>query len=110
MIKGFRGTDGDIEPIPFECEEFGYPNKTTDGETMFINTHFLSEGEAWDSLLDGWEAGVRIHKRLVEQAKADLVKWESGLKTEMQNRAIARGKHIEWLNKDSANIPTNPVG
>jgi hypothetical protein len=98
MIKGFRGSDGDIEPVPFECEVFGYPNKTTDGETMFINTHFLSEGDAWDSILSGWEAGVHIYTRLVEQAKADLAKYEAQLKEEKEKRAIARGKNIEWLN------------
>jgi len=98
MTKGFRGSDGDIEPVPFECEVFGHPNKTTDGETMFINTHFLSEGDAWDSLLKGWEAGVRIYTRLVEQSKQELQNNEAHLKEEIEKRAIARGKHIAWLN------------
>ncbi len=100
MIKGYRGADGDVEPVPFECEDFGYPNKTIDGETMYVNTHCLSEGDAWDSLLQSWEAGVKIYTRLVEQAKNNLAEHEAHLKEEIEKRAIARGKHISWLNQN----------
>lgn len=99
MIKGFRGTDGDIEPMPFECEVFGYPNKTTDGKIMHTNTHFLTEEKAWNSLLDGWEAGVHIYTRLVEQAKIDLQKYEAQLKDKIDKRAIVRDKHTAWLHR-----------
>ena len=59
-MKIYRGTDGDLEPVEMECEEFGYPKRTTDGEIMYSNTHFKTELEAWNSIIKSVEAGVSL--------------------------------------------------
>ena len=59
-MKVYRGTDGDLEPVEMECEEFGHPNKTSTGETMYVNTHFRTEEEAWASIKRSVEAGVSL--------------------------------------------------
>jgi hypothetical protein len=50
LIKCWRGTGADCEPVEFECEVFGWPNYTTTGEQMYSNTHFLAREEAWENI------------------------------------------------------------
>ena len=71
-MKIYRGTDGDIEPIEMECDIFGYPNKTTNGETMFENTHFKTEAEAWKSILASVKAGIMLVGGGVRNAEEEL--------------------------------------
>lgn len=59
-MKVFRGTDGDLEPVEMECEEFGHPRKTSTGEIMYRNTHFRTKEEAWGSIVKSVEAAVSL--------------------------------------------------
>ena len=75
----YRGEDGDLEPKKMEClTEFGYPNLCVDEdgkeETMFVNTHFKTEREAWKSIIDSARAGVTLDGRAVANAKNELAK------------------------------------
>jgi len=52
-----------------ECETFGYPNRCTNGETMYENSHFLTPREAWDKLVREIEAGMGLDASEREQAR-----------------------------------------
>lgn len=68
MMKVYRGTDGDNEPVEMECEKFGWPNYTMCGEQMFDNTHFMTRDAAWESILDSANAGMELAGRSVYNA------------------------------------------
>ena len=53
-----------------------WPGKDSEGDTCYDNTHFVSEGAAWDKLKAEVTAGVRYWGRTVEQAKRELAKAE----------------------------------
>lgn len=74
MIKVWRGTDGDNEPVELECKEFGYPHETTDGEIMYDNSHFLTKEEAWESIRDSCEAIMYSLAQSITQCESRLVK------------------------------------
>ena len=59
-VKIWRGTDGDTAPVRMECDVFGWPNRTATGETMYENTYFRTEAEAWKSIIASVEAGVKL--------------------------------------------------
>lgn len=63
MITVYRGSDGDNEPREMQCEVSGYPQRTTCGERMFENTHFLTRAEAWESIRQSAEAGIKLAAR-----------------------------------------------
>lgn len=73
-MKVYRGTDGDVEPVEMECEKFGYPNKTTTGETMYDNTHFRTIESAWKSILESIAAGVSLVGGSVRNAEDELAR------------------------------------
>lgn len=80
-MKCYRGTDGDLCPVEMECEKFGYPYHTNIGELMYLNTHFLTEEEAWASIMKSVEAGIRLAgsdvitaEKVFEKAKDKAVK------------------------------------
>jgi hypothetical protein len=49
-----------------------WPAKDSEGETCFENTHFATEGEAWDMLFTNASAIVRSAGNAVQQAKKAL--------------------------------------
>lgn len=93
----YRGTDGDLEPVKKECEVFGYPNRTTDGEQMYENTHFLTEEAAWRSILRSWAAGVSLASRALEDARAEEQRLTRLLADQSLNKEKAEVKHLEWF-------------
>jgi len=104
LIKGYRGTDGDVEPVEFECEVFGWPNKTTDGEMMFFNTHFRTEKEAWDSINRSWEAGVSLDANALQNARNDVAKWEKILADDVLKAQESKVKYEEWRTRNEQDV------
>lgn len=96
MEKGFRGTDGDLEPVPFECKTWGYPYLTSAGEVMYTNTHFRTEQEAWDSILASWDAGVSLLRKAKAAKKVELRKLRVDILKEIHSRAEARRRYRVW--------------
>lgn len=59
-----------------QTEGEGWLDADTDGNTIYENTHFKTEREAWDYMLRDAEAGVKldadnVHRRRIELAKAE---------------------------------------
>jgi hypothetical protein len=67
------------EPRPVECEKPGYPNVDVDGNTMYENTHFINEDDAWDQLKGEREAHVSNAAGNVEYAEMELQKAKENL-------------------------------
>jgi hypothetical protein len=72
MITVYRGCDGDDAPFEMQCEEFGFPNRTTCGEIMYSNTHFLTREEAINSIRESAEAGIRFAAGRIEHVQKQL--------------------------------------
>lgn len=64
---------GESEPIAHTCEVFGYPNRTTSGETMYENTFFMERADAWDAVRSNLEAreGEALSRLLQAQSEVD---------------------------------------
>jgi len=100
MERGFRGQDGDIAPVPFECEVWGYPNKTTTGEDMYENTHFRMEEEAWRSINRSWEAGVSLVARALKYKRSEVEQLTKDLADEVLKQQESKELYREWLAKN----------
>ncbi len=91
-MKVYRGTDGDIEPVEMDCEEFGHSNRTTSGDRMYDNTHFRTIEEAWQSILDSVDAGVCLVGGSVRNAEEEL--------NRLLKRAGERAKEFEVVHRN----------
>lgn len=63
-------------PVEKQCETFGWPHLTIDGDEMFENTHFLKRDDAWESIRKDVEAYVWLEARALENRRIDLRKAE----------------------------------
>lgn len=63
---------GATSPEPQTCETPGWPNVTTCGEKMYVNTHFDTKAEAWERVRSSCEAGLSMAARRVEDAERAL--------------------------------------
>ena len=95
MVKIYRGTDGDLEPVEMECEEFGHPNKTSTGETMYSNSHFKTEREAWESIMRSVEAGVSLAGSEVLHCQQALRKAEERAGKAAADYSVVMRRHEE---------------
>lgn len=50
MVDVWTFEDDKPEPIKTQCEVPGYPNRDVDGRTMYENTHYPTEEQAWAKL------------------------------------------------------------
>ena len=60
-----------------QTEGEGWPHADTDGRTIYDNTHFKTEREAWDYMLRDAEAGLRLDADKVHRLRIELAKAES---------------------------------
>ena len=80
----WRGTSNMTSPIEVACPDGLHPNKDADGISIYENTHFKTEREAWQNIEDNVTAGVSLAgsevkraeemMRLAEKNAADAVK------------------------------------
>jgi len=96
-MKIFRGTDGDTAPASCECEKFGYPNKTTIGDVMYENTHFLTEEEAWRSIAKSVQASVLMAGIELNWEQRHLNKATVDVATAAANFATAMDGHNKFF-------------
>lgn len=61
-----------------ECEGT-WPKRDADGDTVFVNTHFEDEGDAWTHLLREAEAVVSVYARALAQARGEVRRIEEAL-------------------------------
>ena len=95
-IPVFRGADGYIKPVRMECERFAPGLKTTCGDTMHINSHFLSEEDAWKAIVSHAEAGVSMAGRDVMQAEGMLADAQENAAYEAKQFMLTMQNFDHW--------------
>jgi hypothetical protein len=105
-MTGYRGTDGDTAPVPFEYDPepngSGIPAYTKDGAKCYTNTHFKTEREAWDSIIRSVDAGVKLAGSTVERAEAKrLLAYEYAGKAALEYK-LAHDGYERWREKEGS--------
>lgn len=93
-------------PIAVECDKPGFPHFDADGEMMFDNTHFATEEEAWEALVQDREAGLSLSARELRrlQAKVREITDETA---EAGAQLVEVRKNYERWKRDRATRPTD---
>ena len=65
----YRADDKQLKPVRVLCPRGRYPERDAEGHQVFVNSHFDTEQEAWQHLLDNAEAGVSLAGGRVKQAR-----------------------------------------
>lgn len=99
----WRARYGLERPERQACEKPGWPNCTTDGETMYENTHFTEEAEAWEKLIVENRAGLSLDTARVEELRKQLRKAEETAATAGIVYIACVKAHEEWQ-RESANV------
>jgi len=76
-----------------EVEGTSYPDKDSEGEQIFVNTHFTDPKSAWDALLSNAEAGVKLGAYEVMQCRQRLLEAEKRAAQDAVNYAKAKAGH-----------------
>lgn len=103
MTTVWRGADSDSAPVRMECERFGHPHKTMTGETMYINTHFLTEEQAWESIRVSCEVAICRSGEQVTYAQSQL----ASAKEKAPRATLRMAAYIEARNKRTREVNRN---
>lgn len=87
-----------------------FPERDSEGTTIYTNTHFRTPEEAWDRLLANAEAGVRLAARAVVSARTALRDAEQRAAQEAVNYADAKSAHDAFLAQDSGSARQCALG
>lgn len=79
MPTMFKVKYGTPRPIAVDCETPSYPERDADGDQILDNTHFLSEDDAWETLLREHDAGQYLAVRNVQRLREELAAAEKEL-------------------------------
>ena len=81
MATMFKVKYGTPRPIAVDCETPSYPERErdADGDQILNNTHFLSEDDAWETLLREHDAGQYLAVRNVQRLREELAAAEKEL-------------------------------
>jgi hypothetical protein len=86
--------------VEVECPDgMKYPEKDGDGDTIYINSHFAAEEEAYTAAIENCDIGIRVAASSIEALRKDIDKQ----KKSMTVYAIAKNR----LLKEAAN--QNPI-
>lgn len=66
----------DEPPRQVECEVFAHPHNDAEGDTIYVNTHFATEAEAWEASEAEAAAHVSLAASGVKHARSALAKAE----------------------------------
>lgn len=86
-----------LRPVEVTCDVPGYPHRDDAGRKMYENTHFATEREAWDCILDNLKAGVSLSARALKRAEAEVERLRADLAEDAKHHVQAQDNHEEWL-------------
>ena len=87
-------------PIEVECPKPCYPNVDSDGDTIYSNTHFPDEGEAWERLIAESDAWIEMSASRIVTARADLQSREKESADVLIQRAAINQRYREKYGRD----------
>jgi len=65
------------KPEPVECEIVGWPNTDEMGRTMYENTHYRKEADAWKWLVRDAAAHLELLAGRISRARSELLDAEN---------------------------------
>lgn len=68
----YRVDESGVRPVAVECDKPMFPFSDADGKTIYDNTHFASEDDAWEAQRRDVLAEVELAGRAVQHARAAL--------------------------------------
>jgi hypothetical protein len=71
-MKAYKRKGDTPHPIEVDVEHLRYPEKDSEGDTIYENTHFATKVECWESIRQNTVAWVSLAGSRVAQAKAGL--------------------------------------
>jgi hypothetical protein len=99
-MKIYRGSDEDNAPVEMECEVFGFPYRTTTGEKMYVNTHFLTESEAWESIKASARASIKLADDYLIEIKDEMERAKQIAARAVERSTIVKNGFEEWKRKN----------
>lgn len=96
MHTVWTASDDRTSVVPVECEEPGYPHRDVHGVTMYENTHFLSEADAWDHLLRNAKAGLSLATRDLAARRSRVREAEQAVVAAAEELHAAEENHERW--------------
>ena len=84
--------------IEQQCESYGWPNITHDGQLMYENTHFPTRDEAVQYLASNLRAGIELDGRRIAELETDLAECKQRLATHLTHftRVHAENPHLTF--------------
>lgn len=99
MIR-YRVDGGMTAPKAVECGDRDYPDRDDDGLTIYDNTHYTTESEAWAWLDRDCDAAISITARLIIEARATLRRFEGDAADAVVRRATINRRRKEWEERE----------
>jgi hypothetical protein len=104
MPKVWYVNDDIDRPEPVDCQVAGYPNKDEKGRTMYLNSHFASEADAWTHLLRSAQAGQSLSCMAYKEAQDRLTRCTEQLAADAARRTSIEEAFDDFTRKSSGSI------
>ena len=92
----YRADDKQLKPVRVLCPRGRYPERDAEGHQVFVNSHFDTEQEAWQRLLDNAEAGVSLAGGRVQQARQRVLEANQYAAEMAVEFATVRDHYRDW--------------
>lgn len=106
----YRADTDQLKPVRVHCPDGHYPHCDADGHQVFVNTHFDTEQEAWQNLLDNAQAGVSLAGGRVKEARQrvlDANQYAADMAVEFE---AVRDNFRDWQRaRENMDIPTEEL-
>jgi len=95
-MKLWRADTKQLKPVLVVCPHGGYPADDADGISIYNNTHFSTEAEAWDRLKAEADAGVSLAASDISEARSRLDKAHLRAANAVVKFARVRDNYLDW--------------
>ena len=85
-----------LNVLRVECPEDPWGELDADGCTIYVNTHFTTEAEAWRRLMDEVEAGVSLAGSRVLEVRSRLQDANQYAADQAAEYTTARDRYRDW--------------
>ena len=105
MTHLYRADTTLLTVVRVECPDgTKYPADDADGETIYDNTHFPTESEAWRRLMSEAQAGVSLAGSRVKDARSRLLDANQYAADQAVEYATARDRYRDWRRAQEQSI------
>jgi hypothetical protein len=102
MITIYWAPSDGTAPVTMQVERLEYSKEDPQGHTMYRNSHFLDEADAWRHIMSEHDAHLIVIGRDIEDAKIRLRELEKRAGTIVQIHAKALDNYADWKRRQEA--------